>query len=39
MQAFMKIDPAIEPLRDDIIVTKRRISGFSGSDLEVVLNW
>ena len=37
MQAFMKIDPAIEPLKDDIIVTKRRISGFSGSDLEVVL--
>lgn len=37
MKAFMKIDSALEPLQDEIIVTKRRISAFSGSDLEVIL--
>jgi nicotinamidase-related amidase len=37
MQAFMKIDSNLEPLHDEIIVTKRRISAFIGSDLEVVL--
>ncbi len=37
MNAFMKIHPAVEPLKDDVIVTKRRISAFTGSDLEVVL--
>lgn len=34
---FMKIDPVIEPQPDEIIVVKRRISAFTGSDLEVVL--
>lgn len=34
---FMKIDPTIAPLADDIIVIKRRVSAFTGSDLEVVL--
>ncbi len=29
--------PAIAPLTDDIVVVKRRVSAFSGSDLEVVL--
>jgi nicotinamidase-related amidase len=33
----MEIHPAIAPQPTDIIVTKRRISAFSGSDLEVVL--
>ena len=33
----MEIHPAIAPLPTDIVVTKRRISAFSGSDLEVVL--
>jgi nicotinamidase-related amidase len=37
MEAFMKIHPAVEPLQNDVIVTKRRISAFTGSDLEVVL--
>jgi len=32
-----KVDSAIEPLPDDVIITKKRISAFSGSDLEVVL--
>ena len=33
----MEIHPAIAPQSTDIVVTKRRISAFSGSDLEVVL--
>ena len=30
-------NPAIKTTTDDIIVTKRRVSAFSGSDLEVIL--
>ncbi len=37
MEEFMKIHPAVEPLENDVIVTKRRISAFTGSDLEVIL--
>ena len=33
----MEIHPAIAPQPTDIVVTKRRISAFSGSDLDVVL--
>jgi nicotinamidase-related amidase len=33
----MEIHPAIAPQSTDIVVTKRRISAFSGSDLEVIL--
>jgi nicotinamidase-related amidase len=33
----MRIHPAIAPQATDIVVSKRRISAFSGSDLEVVL--
>ncbi|HVX56852.1 MAG TPA: isochorismatase family cysteine hydrolase, partial [Candidatus Saccharimonadales bacterium] len=29
--------PAIEPAAGDVVVTKRRVSAFTGSDLEVVL--
>jgi nicotinamidase-related amidase len=29
--------PAIEPIGSDVVVTKRRVSAFTGSDLEVVL--
>lgn len=32
-----KIDEAVSPQPDDIVVTKRRVSAFTGSDLEVVL--
>ena len=32
-----EIPPAIAPQPTDIVVTKRRVSAFSGSDLEVVL--
>ena len=34
---WMKIHPDVAPRAGDIIVTKRRISAFTGSDLEVVL--
>ena len=40
LQAAMtatEIHPAIAPQLTDIVVTKRRVSAFSGSDLEVVL--
>jgi len=40
LQAAMtatEIHPAIAPQPADIVVTKRRVSAFSGSDLEVVL--
>src|SRR5258708_2418037 len=40
LQATMtatEIHPAIAPQPTDIVVTKRRVSAFSGSDLEVVL--
>lgn len=36
-EVFMKFVPEIEPHEEDILVTKRRISAFAGSDLEVVL--
>ncbi len=36
-QTSMEIHPAIAPQPTDIVVTKRRVSAFSGSDLEVVL--
>lgn len=32
-----QIHPAVAPQPGDIVVTKRRVSAFSGSDLEVVL--
>jgi|ERR1019366_4403519 nicotinamidase-related amidase len=37
MDEWMKIDTSVEPLPNEIIITKRRISAFTGSDLEVVL--
>jgi len=37
MDEFMKIDEAVAPLPNEVIVTKRRYSAFTGSDLEVVL--
>src|SRR5260370_14288192 len=35
--AAIEINPAIAAQPTDIVVTKRRVSAFSGSDLEVVL--
>ena len=37
MEEEMKIDNAVAPVPGEIITTKRRMSGFTGSDLEVVL--
>jgi nicotinamidase-related amidase len=37
MEEWMKIHPDVLPLPGEIIVTKRRVSAFTGSDLEVVL--
>ncbi len=37
MKNFLKLDPTLDRKEDDIVVTKRRISTFSGSDLEVLL--
>lgn len=36
-EEMMKIDPKLNPSINDIIVIKRRISAFTGSDLEVLL--
>lgn len=37
MDSWSTIHPALGLEKDDIIVTKRRVSAFTGSDLEVVL--
>jgi nicotinamidase-related amidase len=37
MEEWIKVHPQILPLTEEIIVTKRRVSAFTGSDLEVVL--
>ena len=37
MDEWMKIDPSVNMLPGDVVITKRRISAFTGSDLEVVL--
>jgi len=34
---FVDPHPVITPTASDIVVTKRRVSAFAGSDLEVVL--
>jgi nicotinamidase-related amidase len=36
-EGFMNIDDSVTPLETDIVITKRRVSAFTGSDLEVVL--
>ena len=37
MADFIKIHPALTPREDEVIVIKRRVSAFTGSDLEVIL--
>jgi len=32
-----RIHPAVAPAPGDVVVTKRRVSAFAGSDLDVVL--
>jgi nicotinamidase-related amidase len=34
---FLKIHPDVAPIEDEVIVIKRRVSAFTGSDLEVIL--
>jgi nicotinamidase-related amidase len=38
MAAFMKVHDDVKPLEGEITVAKRRVSAFTGSDLEVVLS-
>ncbi len=37
MAEFMKVHDDLQPQADEVVVTKRRVSGFTGSDLEVIL--
>lgn len=37
MKEWMAIHPDVAPLPRDMVITKRRVSAFTGSDLEVVL--
>lgn len=37
MEEFMQIHPDVAPQADEITVVKRRVSAFTGSDLDVVL--
>lgn len=37
MDEFMKVHPDLEPQEGELTVIKRRVSAFTGSDLEVVL--
>jgi nicotinamidase-related amidase len=37
MDELMKIEAAVAPLAGEMVVVKRRISAFTGSDLEVIL--
>ncbi len=37
MDEFMKVHPDVAPAAGEVTVTKRRVSAFTGSDLEVVL--
>jgi nicotinamidase-related amidase len=35
--AATQIDPAVAPLATEVVVTKRRVSAFAGSDLDMIL--
>jgi nicotinamidase-related amidase len=37
MAEFMKVHEDLKPQTDEVVVVKRRVSAFSGSDLEVIL--
>jgi nicotinamidase-related amidase len=37
LQEPLSVDPGVAPKAGDIVVTKRRVSAFTGSDLEVIL--
>lgn len=37
MNEFMEVHPDLAPIADEVTVAKRRVSAFTGSDLEVIL--
>lgn len=37
MDEFMKVHPGLEPKTEEVTIVKRRVSAFTGSDLEVIL--
>ena len=37
MDEFLKIEPGVAPLPGEVVVVKRRVCAFTGSDLEVIL--
>lgn len=37
MAEFMKVHEDLKPQADEVVITKRRVSAFTGSDLEVIL--
>lgn len=37
-EAMVNPSPVVEPAEDEVVVTKRRISAFAGSDLDVILS-
>jgi nicotinamidase-related amidase len=37
MEEWLKLHPGLDPTEHEAIVTKRRVSAFTGSDLEVIL--
>lgn len=37
LEQFSKIHPELAPQTNDIVVTKRRVSAFTGSELEIIL--
>ena len=37
VEEWMEIDQSIAPLQNEIIINKKRVSAFTGSDLEVIL--
>jgi nicotinamidase-related amidase len=37
MEEFMKVHPDLAPVNGEVTVAKRRVSAFTGSDLEVIL--
>ncbi len=37
MDEFIKIEPSLAPIAGEVVVAKRRVSAFAGSDLEVIL--
>jgi nicotinamidase-related amidase len=36
-EEFMKVHPDLQPAANELVVVKRRVSAFTGSDLEVIL--